>query len=88
MGLSAWPVFASNRDPGLTEYLGSKPASNTAAYVTIHSGGLTVSVRRQTPAWQQHQQHVDWWVATSLLLAGAQHTHNPPCCAYVLPLPR
>lgn len=44
MGLSAWPVFASNRDPALTEYLGSKPASNTAAYVTIHSGGLTVSV--------------------------------------------
>jgi hypothetical protein len=35
-------VFASNRDPALTEYLGSKPASNKHAYVTIHSGALTV----------------------------------------------
>jgi hypothetical protein len=42
LGLSNWHVFASNRDPTLTEYLGTKPASNKHAYVTIHSGAMTV----------------------------------------------
>lgn len=53
MGLSSWPIFASNRDPALTEYLSTKQASNTAAYVTIHSGALTVSYRRTSFAMQR-----------------------------------
>lgn len=45
LSLEPFPILGSNRDPAVYEY-GQRPSSNSAAYVTIHSGGQMVTPER------------------------------------------
>jgi hypothetical protein len=42
LGIPSWPIFASNRDPTMTEYFSAKPSNNTAVSATLYTGGTQV----------------------------------------------
>jgi hypothetical protein len=62
LGIPSWPVFASNRDPTMTEYFSAKPSNNTAVSATLYTGGTQVCTHRKdllnrsTIQQQQQQQ--------------------------------
>ncbi|KAF6252340.1 tRNA-guanine(15) transglycosylase-like protein [Scenedesmus sp. NREL 46B-D3] len=50
LGIPSWPVFASNRDPTMTEYFSAKSSNNTAVYATLYTGGTQVTPERYMQA--------------------------------------
>jgi hypothetical protein len=87
MGLPGWPLFASNRDPTLTEYVGTRQAKDAAAYVNLHTGALSVRRGRRRARGPQGWQRPPTRSRSSCSGAAmpADTPRRPAACAAACP---